>query len=231
MKSRFLSFVTAFFILFPGATSATTIKTETPVLNPQTTEGLWAYYYDENVNYISMGQYVEEGDPYSDAEFQGYVSSDNGPWRKYDTDSWGSSFYSDDDAPTVHIFQTYIIPSEDRTVYFRASGDDGVSIFIDDSLVLGGTYWTGPVTSSNFDLETGTPYKLAYIGSNCGSDQFAWNFKMYYEDGTWAGRISEAPGITMNAAPVPIPGTVWLLGSSLLGLVAIRSRYQKKISY
>ena len=203
-----------------GNAWSTTIQTETPIMNPSSTENMWAYYYDENVSYISCQEYVEQGDLedlHQNAVFQGYVTSDNGPWVQYGTDSWGSKNIYDATPPTVHVFETYITSNTDRTIHFYSAGDDGYSIFIDDTFLNGGTYWTGGTTSPAFDLIAGTQYKLAYIGSNC-SGSFAWHFKMYFNDGTWSGRVQDAPGITMDASPVPIPSTILLMGAALIGM-------------
>ena len=202
-----------------GNAWSTTIQTEIPIMNPSSTENMWAYYYDDYVSYISSDGYVDDiEDVYQNAVFQGYVTSDNGPWVGSNTDSWGSGGASDANSPTVHAFETYITSNMDKTIYFRAAGDDGYSIFIDDIFLHGGTYWDGPTFSPTFDLTAGTQYKLTYIGSNQGEDPFGWHFKMYFNDGTWSGRVQNAPGITMDASPVPIPSTILLMGAALIGM-------------
>jgi hypothetical protein len=50
-----------------------------------------------------------------------------------------------------------------------------------------------------------------YISANYGD--------LYYE----YGRLT----VTINENPIPIPGAVWLLGSGLIGLVAIRRKFKK----
>jgi hypothetical protein len=65
----------------------------------------------------------------------------------------------------------------------------------------------------------------------------------YYEDTNpptiWANTFHDpglSPGlfpdagyflVRNSAAPVPIPGAVWLLGSGLIGLIGIRRRFKK----
>ncbi len=88
------------------------------------------------------------------------------------------------------------------------------------------------VTGSSFTLDTGagkttanqnslyTQY-LGALGSNTGNvSDFLWISPKYsLTGGYYLGMVS--------GNPVPIPGAVWLLGSGLLGLVAIRRRMKK----
>jgi hypothetical protein len=75
-------------------------------------------------------------------------------------------------------------------------------------------YWSGteyapdPTYAWRFNFDDG--WQLAYVKGNISSDHFA---------------LAVHPGNV--GAPVPIPGAVWLLGSGLIGLVAIRRRFRK----
>lgn len=219
-------------VTFCGTASASMIDSETPVMNPPSTANMWAYYYDSDASsYISGHDYVREGDlsdhdPRTQDKFKGYVTGSYGPWNVH-RDSWSRNNHGDYNT-TVHAFETYIISSVDKKIYFDMGGDDGFSIFINDEFLGGGTYWDSSVSTSHFTLQANTQYKLTYFGSNDVSWQFGWWFRMYEADSDWYGRISENPDITMNANPVPIPGAIWILGSGLLGLVAVRERRQDR---
>ena len=189
---------------------AVPVQSETPILNPASTENLWAYSYQENATYITSARtdWVRAGDPYTSAVFQGYVTGASGNWSPAN-DSFNSSGYSD--YRTVHVFDTYITSSIDQIVTFKAGGDDGHSIFIDDSFMAGAGYSYTAI--ANLSMVANTQYKLTFIGDNY-SGPYGWWFNMS-GDG-WGGPVSAASYVSMDAtagpAPVPEPSTILLLG-------------------
>jgi len=113
---------------------------------------------------------------------------------------------------------------------------------------LGSGTWTSIDTGSNFTVTTGTDHhqlvqlrlspltgtgdpitKISYMTF---SGQYAPDSSLYnsvflfFSSQTFASRISFlTPGGTDHVSPVPIPAAVWLLGSGLIGIVAIRRRF------
>jgi len=100
------------------------------------------------------------------------------------------------------------------SLQFTLDSDDGSMLYIDGSLVVNNGYYRGhpPNRESNsVSLLAGIhPFSIEFFedfGGPSGVDLYL------------------PPGVTY--APVPIPGAVWLLGSGLMGLVAIRRRFRK----
>ena len=50
----------------------------------------------------------------------------------------------------------------------------------------------------------------------------------HQSDSPWEGADIDAVGAISSTSPVPIPGSVWLLGTGLAGLAGIRTRRRKK---
>ncbi len=202
------------------------IQLDTPVINPASTENLWAYSYESNANYISSASdYVRAGDPYTNALFQGYVTGEFGPWST-GNDSFGSNGLTD--FKSVHVFDTYITSTIDQTVTFSSKGDDGHSIFIDDIFMDGSGYFpTTYLVQTVLDMVANTQYKLTYIGANY-SGPFAWWFKTSV-DGV-PGAVSEAANISMNANSIhtiPEPSTIFLFGYGFINIVLYRRKLKK----
>jgi len=236
-KTLFAGLVTGMTVFAMSSTAfALIVQSETGIMNPVSTENLWAYSYDDTAPYItSASDYVRAGDDYrTNATFQGYVTGAFGPWSGTGVhDSWGSEGASD--FQSTHVFDTYITSTIDQTVTFSSSGDDGNSFFVNDVFLNGAGYYpAGNVVTATFNMIANTQYKLSYIGSNW-TGPFAWWFNMSGVDtsgAVWTGAVSEAYNITMNAVggdPVPEPATMVLFGTGLMGLVGSRIRKKKKV--
>jgi len=78
---------------------------------------------------------------------------------------------------------------------------------------------TGKTTANQYSLYT---QYLVALGSNTGNvSDFLWISPKYSLSGPYY------QGMVGGGDPVPIPGAVWLLGSGLIGLVALRRRFRK----
>jgi hypothetical protein len=142
------------------------------------------------------------------------------------SDSFDSNGFSD--YRSVHVFDTYITSSIDQEITFRAGGDDGHSIFIDDVFQSGQGFAVTATTTLN--MTANTQYKLTFTGNNY-TGPYGWWFAMSGEG--WSGPISEAYNMSMDAsasgaAPVPEPATMLLFGIGLVGLAGFCRRKNSK---
>jgi len=214
-------------LIASSAVLALPIQIDQPVMNPASTQNLWAYSYEDNASYISSASdFVRASDSFrASTVFQGYVTGEHGPWSN-SSDSFGSNGLSD--IRSVHVFDTFITSAIDQTVTFTSRGDDGHSIFIDDMFKDGSGYFpTSYTVTASLDMVANKQYKLTFIGNN-NSGPFAWWFKTTV--GGVGGSVSEAANITMNAngiGAVPEPSTIFLLGAGLLGLGCYGRKHRK----
>jgi len=238
MKS-YVNKLTAGALLFAMAsvTQAAVINSESVITNPATTEGLWAYSYLENNPAITSHMfYYTTTSQYAGAQDLGYLTGESGPWSPQ-TDSFSTPTGWKDS----HIFETYVVSSVDQTVLFKSGGDDGHSIFVDDSFTTdlvtlnGVDYAAGAgfaVTAARYlAMDAGVSYKITLAGANnSGPGAFWFTIAGETEQGLpWGGPISNANNIAMSATGdfnVPEPTVLSLMA---LGLAGIGYRRRKQI--
>lgn len=83
--------------------------------------------------------------------------------------------------------------------------------------------WEDPIEVNFGPQESGQ-----FIVGLSDVSSFSW-FWMGPDDSCLAANVYAT--VTLNSAPVPIPSAAWLLGSGLLGLVAIRSKINTKFRF
>lgn len=96
---------------------------------------------------------------------------------------------------------------------FNFTGDDDVWVYINNQLAmdLGGVH---PPANGSVNLNT--------LGLIPGS---TYDFDFYFaERHLTQSNLNIQTGIVFNPNPVPIPGTIWLFGSGLLGLLGLKWR-------
>jgi len=236
-KKLFAVLATCCFLVGIASTSQATLIQSEPILtNPTSTENLWGYSYltyDQTINPISSAAYYTTlSSQYNPAVNQGYVTGDFGPWSpgvdsfsSFDGTNWLT------DSRTTHVFDTFIMSSIDQTITLKAGGDDGHSIFIDDTFYAGAGY--SITASTDLTMVANTPYKLSLVLTNYSGGWSSW--VSLQEDGQiGSSPVSEAQYISMDAtgdfapAPVPIPPAMLLFGTGLAGLIGSRIRRKKK---
>lgn len=227
----------AFLFAMASVAQATVIDSESIISNPATSDDLWAYSYIANNPAItSSAFYYTATSQYAGAQDLGYLTGKSGPWSPQ-TDSFSSSSGWRDS----HIFETYIVSSIDQTVVLKSGGDDGHSIFVDDSFTIdlvtlsGVDYAAGAgfaVTAvRNLVMDAGVSYKITLAGANnSGPGAFWFTIAGETEQGSpWGGAISNANNIAMSASGdfnVPEPTIIALMG---LGLAGIGYQRRKQI--
>lgn len=231
MKKKLITgLVTGLLLIGIVSTShGSTIDSETILTNPASTENLWSYsYMESNTAIANAAYYTTDPNEFSSAVFEGYLTG-NGVRPNVDHfEDWNANSQS------TRVFTTYIMSLIDQTVSLAAGGDDGHSIFMDDVFIAGAGYAVSAI--GNFEMVANQAYKLTSVGNNYGGHFELWfnirgglNSEGAYD---WVGPLSEAHNISMDAsgtfAPVPIPGTMILLSTGLVGLAGLGRKKKLK---
>lgn len=216
--------------LFVGTTSIVQagLLTTEPI-QPNSGANLWRYsYLGYNAATNSSAHYTSTASEYNavmgGATHQGYVTGNFGPWPS--VDSWtGGNSYRD-----TQIFETYITSSRDQIVRLSMGGDDGHSIFVDDTFSAGAGFGIG--ATNLLSMVADETYKLSLILNNYTGPWHA-NFSLSGENdnGRWGGSVAEAVDISMNssATSVPEPAGVAIFAGALACFFLFRVRKQKSL--
>jgi len=114
---------------------------------------------------------------------------------------WGNSV----ERSRFHIFSTYVTSTTTRQLSMNVDGDDGHSLFVNDSFVGGGGFDVDVLRTVN--LQASIPLKIDVVGYNGPGD---WVFR-FTQQGTGL-QVSQIDGITISAE-IPEPGSaITMLG-------------------
>jgi hypothetical protein len=123
---------------------------------------------------------------------------------------------------TFHVFTTYLISNVDQTIHLGLVGDDGHSLFVNNSFATGAGFG-GTVNSPNavyeLTLLAGIEVQLTYVGHDAYGS--SWSFGI--TDPQQYGGVTM--GAVSAANTVPEPTAIALAG---LGGVCLAGRYGRR---
>jgi hypothetical protein len=140
----------------------------------------------------------------------------NGAVRFYPGSFWSYTFLPDLDG-------TFSIAwgGSKVTTNLKSSGDPVVSdrIQLQYRLNGGGTHWDQNASVTNIPVTSGNPFTIdiGWITNGISLAGVGAQQIDLYNTADWT--------FTPTSAPVPVPPSVWLLGSGLIGLVGLRRRF------
>lgn len=184
---------------------------------PGTPVNAWAYsHLPESGTTKGPTYYPQSTSDYQGAQFVGYVTYNNtiggsfGPI--YGTNGLG-----------YHIFTTYLTASQDMTIPIRVGGDDGHSLFINDTFVGGSAF--GQYVLYDLQVTAGSTTKIEVAGYEAGG---GWVFFTHaLSDGVTL--LENVPGVTLNAVGhAPEPTSLALLGLGGVSLLGSAWRHARR---
>lgn len=171
------------------------------------------------------------------ATFQNYVFLDPSLKATYGGSGWLGDRPNSGIHPRFEVFSTYVLSDVDQSINLAVYGDDGHSLFFDESLTLIDAKPFGQYAVGTLNLQAGVPRKVTIGGYNYTAN---WLFMIGEPEDplpvnslSFQSTLEDKPGIRISAngdfgdMAIPEPGSVatWLL---LGGVVALKCRRQAR---
>lgn len=206
-------------LVFGGGerTTASIVVTGTP-------DDSWSYSLLDPANQgASTSYYPQLRSDFEDAIFQDFVTYSDVP-----TANWHQSPGQVD---SIHLFTTYALATEDLTLPMALVGDDGHSLFLDETFIGGALF--GDKVKHDLVLQAWTPTKIEVVGYNAGGP-WLFAFRRLQGGSPISGPIDEVPGVYLNAegdfSAIPEP-TTFVTWGGLLGMGLVGGWWRKRRGY
>ncbi len=149
----------------------------------------------------------------------------SGPWQTTDTQSSTYTISFLGDLSSGWSFGVYDIGAgiSPSTLVLIDQSSTYATFFVNNHVL---NVTQGLSSGQNFALSSSNDW-FGFYFSDGSSNYYTYQFDSAGPVNQWLLKMSDSynaggPVIASDVAPVPIPGAVWLLGSGLLGLIAIR---------